>query len=359
MSAILPFIKIDSASLLARYFTHYQICWVEAEDPFHEAKKQIFALAEKSVRIGWTFCDAFKNVRKRLRFPNRDYLFVTKDWPSALEYMNHVYDFADMLGYARAVLSHGEDVVKVKSMNSEDRSSSFTEEVKIGYIKFQNGSRIIAFSSNPQAMSVYGGDVGLDEFAKHPNAQLLWKTAQARVTWNYDMAVWSSHESEDTLFHQFAQQARAGKPPWNLYYRVTIADAIKLGLLDVINQTRDTQLTEEQFIADCKARAGLEEIYEQTYLCNPVPGGAGIVDWSAIERCRSDYAIERVHLEAGQVLQQFGETSPSQQAAREHLIEQFLRKNFSKILAARAQYRLGFDVAASGKGNLSSFYIDA
>src|SRR5438046_6894840 len=59
---------------------------------------------------------------------------------------------------------------------SDGGSSSFTEEVKIGYIKFQNGSRIIAFSSNPYAMAVYGGDVGLDEFAKHPNAKLLWET---------------------------------------------------------------------------------------------------------------------------------------------------------------------------------------
>src|SRR5438034_5905637 len=209
MSAILPFLKIDSASLLANYFTHYQMCWIHAEDPFHQAKKQVFALAEKSVRIGWTFCDGFKNVRKRLRFKNRDYLFVTKDWPSALEYMNHVYDFADMLGYTRAVLSHGEDIVKVKSLDAGGHPTSLTEEVKIGYIKFQNGSRIIAFSSNPYAMAVHGGDVGIDEFAKHPNAKLLWQTAQGRVTWACDMAVWSSHDGEDTLFNQFVQQARA------------------------------------------------------------------------------------------------------------------------------------------------------
>src|SRR5712671_7903173 len=118
-----------------------------------------------------------------------------------------------MLGYTRAVLSHGEDIVKVKSLDPEDRSSSFTEEVKIGYIKFQNGSRIIAFSSNPYAMAVYGGDVGLDEFAKHPNAELLWQTAQARVTWAYDLALWSSHEGDDTLFHQFALQARNNLNP--------------------------------------------------------------------------------------------------------------------------------------------------
>ena len=53
----------------------------------------------------------------------------------------------------------------------------FTDEVKIGYIKFDNGSSIRAFSAHPQAMAVYGGDVGLDEFAKHPNAKLLWDVA--------------------------------------------------------------------------------------------------------------------------------------------------------------------------------------
>src|SRR5215468_2426460 len=132
MSAILPF---DSSALISQYFTQYQLAWIHAEDPFHERKKQVFVLAEKSVRIGWTFCDGFKNVRKRLRFRKRDYLFVTRDWPSALEYMNQVYEFADMMGYTRAVLSHGEDLLKVKGVGPDGRPTSIAEEVKIGYIK--------------------------------------------------------------------------------------------------------------------------------------------------------------------------------------------------------------------------------
>src|SRR3974377_2364675 len=119
MSAILPSVKIDSTALLASYFTIYQPNWIQAEEPLHARSLCAFILAEKSTRIGWTFChsfknvrkslrlprprylflpenttrigwpfcDSFKNVRKRLRFPRRDYLFVTKDWPSSLEYM--------------------------------------------------------------------------------------------------------------------------------------------------------------------------------------------------------------------------------------------------------------------------------
>ena len=66
MSAMLPTLRIDSEPSLAKHFTPYQVHWILAEDPLHAQGKQVYALAEKSIRIGWTFCDGFKNVRKRL-----------------------------------------------------------------------------------------------------------------------------------------------------------------------------------------------------------------------------------------------------------------------------------------------------
>ena len=68
MSAILPSLKIDSDAMLMKCFTPYQVHWIQSEDIIHAQGKQAFALAEKSVRVGWTYADAFKNVRKRLRF---------------------------------------------------------------------------------------------------------------------------------------------------------------------------------------------------------------------------------------------------------------------------------------------------
>jgi len=213
VSAILPLIKIDSSALLAKYFTPYQAIWIQADDLIHAQNRAAFALAEKSVRIGWTYCDGFKNVRKRLHHKNRDYLFVTKDWPSSLEYMHQTFRFIEFFNLTRSVLSRGEDYLNVPRLDPDGKPTPLTDQIKIGYIRFDNGSRIIAFSSNPYAMAVHGGDVGIDEFAKHPNARLLWQTAQARITWNGDMAVWSSHDGEDTLFNQFVQEARAGKGP--------------------------------------------------------------------------------------------------------------------------------------------------
>ncbi len=359
MSAILPFVKIDLDRTIAKHFLPYQINWIEAEDSIHAQNKKVFALAEKSARIGWTESDSFKNVRKRIRFPKRDYLFVTRDLPSALEYVNTAYGYAELFDLTGSILTHDEQWIELPRVDATGRSTGSIEKVKAGVIKFDNGSRIIAFSANPQAMAVYGGDVGLDEFAKHPNPELLWETAQARITWEGDIAVWSSHCGDDTLFYQFCQEARAGKGPWNLYYRVTMPDAIELGLVEVINRSRGSNFSREQFLSDCRKRANSEQIYQQTYLCNPVPGGASLVEWSAIERCRSNYTIERQHLEHAQILELFGECLPHRQHIREDEIIAFIRQKFPILFASpKLPYRLGFDIAASGEGDLGVLYID-
>ncbi len=210
-----------------------------------------------------------------------------------------------------------------------------------------------------------GEPCGVAAWHKHPNARLLWETAQGRVTWNYDLAIWSAHDGEDTLFNEFAQEARAGKGPWNIYRRVTLPDAIRFGLVEVINRARGTRISASQFLADCRGRARDEEIFQQSYMCNPLGATSNhIVEWSAIERCRQEYQIERVHLEAEQVCQKFGEFAPYAAQERESKISKFIRSSFSTLLGASdtprsdATLRLGFDVAASGQGDLATIYID-
>jgi phage FluMu gp28-like protein len=451
---------------LADFFLPHQIEWIDGEEKIHSQGRQAIALAEKSVRIGWTYADAFKNVRKRLEFADRDYLFATKDYASALEYVRQCYKFAEVFDLTRTIKTHGEELLSINRVDGKGRPSPFTDEVKVGVIKFDNGSRIIAFSANPQAMAVYGGDVGLDEFAKHPNARLLWETAQGRVTWGYDLAIWSSHDGEDTLFNEFAQEARAAcddgrakvllrdqingqssssalpisevgtvalrgpslvgrvaprapglegierteerlaqrdgrylrghdcprsgvtdsisegrvtrvpltqsgalgaRPsesgrvnvPWNLYYRVTIVDAVNNGLVEVINKSRGTKFTHDQFLGDCKARARDEEIFQQAYMCNPLGASTNhIVEWGAIERCRYDYQIDRVHLEAADIEQKFGAFSPGTSDQREEKICDFLGDSLPLLKQCSSSLRLGFDVAASGQGDLAVIYLD-
>lgn len=348
MAAIIPNLNVDSNDAkLSKYFLPYQLAWIRDDSRMR--------FAEKSVRIGWTFADAFKNVRKRIVEKNRDYLFATKDQASAVEYLQTCKQFADIFNFTRNIVASGEDTARFTGKTEDGKS--FTEEIKFGYIKFDSGSRILAFSSNPYAMAVFGGDVGLDEFAKHQNAEKLWETAQGRITWGYDLGIWSAHDGTDTLFYTFTQEARAGKGGWN-YYKVTMEDAVALGLVEKINEVRKTTSTREQFIQDCKIRARLPEIYEQAYNCNPTGSTSAIVPWANIANCQRDYTITRCHFEAKQVEETFGAFSPMTRTSRENKIEQFIKTTFARLFKTPQKYRLGFDVAASGEGDLAVIYID-
>ena len=102
---ILPSPSIDCDQHVSSFFLPYQLRWILDDSPL--------CLAEKSVRIGWTFADAFKNVRKRLYHPRRDYLFSSKDQSTAIEYVTTCYQFCQLYNRTRSVISHGIQDLKV------------------------------------------------------------------------------------------------------------------------------------------------------------------------------------------------------------------------------------------------------
>lgn len=347
MAAILPAVHVDADAAIRSRFLPYQVAWI--------LDQSRMALAEKSVRIGWTYADAFRNVRKRLHHAKRDYLFASKDQASALEYLDLCKNFIEIYNAARNVLASGEDSIRVQ--HKDAAGATVTEEVKFGYIKFTNGSRIIAFSANPYAMAVFGGDVGLDEFAKHSQAEKLWETAQGRVTWGYDIGVWSAHDGTDTLFYQFSREAAAGRGGWT-HYKVTIEDAVDLGLVEKINEVAGTSTTREEFLEAAKTRARLPEIYQQAYMCNPSGSASAIVPWASIGQCRRVYDLDRWHLEAAQITTLFGPYNPDAPGPRADRVRDAIAGAFPRTFSTPAHRRLGFDVAASGKGDLCAIYVD-
>lgn len=349
MAAILPAHTIEASKEESRYFLPYQLAWISDE------WSQL--LAEKSVRIGWTYADAFKNVRKRLRFARRDYLFQTKDEPTAIEYVETCYQFAELYNLTKSILSRGIENMKVPRFDENGKDTGFTDEVKVGIIKFDNRSRIIAFSSNPNAMRAFGGDVGWDEAAFHPKAEALWASMSGRVMWGFDLAVWSSHNGDGTLFNQFVREAQLGVGGWS-YYRVTMPDAIEMGLVEKINQTSGKNLTREEFLAAAIQRARLPEVADQELFCLPRGGMNPIVPMSTIQRCEQEYDIERIHLESEKVVELFGEFHPATATERVQQIEAYVLSAFANTFAERIPHLGGFDVAASGLGDLAAIYVD-
>jgi phage FluMu gp28-like protein len=135
-------------------------------------------------------------------------------------------------------------------------------------------------------------------------------------------------------------------------------DAVEMGLVEKINAVSGKNMTREQFIQDCKNRARLPEIYEQAYNCNPQGSASAIVPWLTLQNCCQPREIERVHLEAAQIVEAFGQFQKENAEARRIRIARFIESSFLNTIGANVQRRLGFDVAASGQGDLASIWID-
>lgn len=334
---------IESDREASRYFCDYQLEGITCSERYQ--------YTEKANRIGWTFLDAFKNVRKRLAHKKRDYLFTTQNWAGAVEYGRYLDHFIGIYNLGRYLISRSEDTVTVHD------DQGVARQEKIGTYHFDTGSRIVLFSSNPWSIQTFEGDVGWDEAAFHEAQERMYAALSTRITWGFDISVWSAHNGMGSWFNQvLGKLAKAPKSGWHCR-KVTIYDAIRDGLVRKINERAGTTMTDEAFLADCRKRALTPAIFAERFECNPSDAGSSIVPWSVIERCR-DQEIIRHHLSDEAVKSAFG--LPMQSAeARLPRMHDWMLAQFGPLLARKERFRIGFDVAASGQGDLASIWIDA
>ena len=90
-------------------------------------------------------------------------------------------------------------------------------------------------------------------------------------------------------------------------------------------------------------------------MCNPVPGGSGIVEWSAIERCRSDYPIERVHLESEQIRRQYVKGRMGTAAGFDWLLAQNVRTHTAGSFAGGAAIAVDGAAQTGSSLNMKGF----
>jgi phage FluMu gp28-like protein len=243
------------------YFLPYQEAWLKDDSRLK--------IAEKSRRIGWTYVQAYEDVRDAAKAQGgMDVWFSSADLSAAREYIRYVEQWARL--FDTAARSLGEILI-----NEED-------DIKALVVEFSNGKRIHALSSNPKAFRSKGGKVVLDEFAFHDNPDELWKAASPSVLWGYPIRVFSSHNGKNTRFYRMVQQAKQGNG-WSLH-TVTIEDAIQDGLVEKIKGL-DRPATQDEiaeFVQECKNIAGDEETYQQEFMCNPQDDKEAYFPWSLI-----------------------------------------------------------------------------
>ncbi len=160
---------------------------------------------------------------------------------------------------------------------AENRQFQMTEQ-KQHEIEFANGSRIIALAANPDTARGYTGDMVLDEFAFHQDADEIFQAAYGRMTNpGYQMRVISTANGAHGKFFELAKRMGLDggfRPPrqpvkaeWSAHW-CDVHLAVEEGFPVSIPQLR----------AGCD-----EETWLQEYCCNFLAGGSQWIPWELYE----------------------------------------------------------------------------
>lgn len=254
-----------------KYFLPYQVDAILDEHRL--------MLIEKSIRVGFTFCMAFRAVRRRIE-GHGDCLVTSVSLPAAKEFIEQCRKYNEIYKYAASE-------IEAVSWGKELNEQGFC-------ITYPNGCRIFAFSSNPKAVRSFGGEVMIDEPAFHEHMKEMLKAAGGRAMWGHPVTMWSSHNGADSEWNQFLAQekAKGSDSKWHIK-TVTLIDALDQGLLDKINAVSNQHKTREEFIAETKEMLGGEEAYEEECLCKPKQGGASAIKWQWILAAKREYKMLR------------------------------------------------------------------
>ncbi|MEM8781903.1 MAG: terminase family protein [Planctomycetota bacterium] len=238
---------------------------------------------EKSRRIGATFTEANDCVFARLAGKRRShYWFSSADESAAFE-------FAD---YCRYWLKIAGSVVEIVTETVRD---DLTGRDAKAFVVVVNGFRITAMSSNPRRFRSKGGDVCLDEFAFHDDPRKMWSAAYPSITWGDGIRVLSTHNGEGSEFHKKILSGQRFQEDVKLtdrfsVHRITIVEAVEQGLVDKINQVKGTSLTDEEFLAACRAGCRTEDDWLQEFMAIPSKDASAWLTYQLIEMCEDDDA---------------------------------------------------------------------
>ncbi len=256
----------------------FQKAWVSDHAPL--------ALGEKSRRIGWTWTQALKAVLERIEGTS-DYWHSSADMTASSEFIHDCRLWAEMVN-AVATVSDAPEVI-----DEENGISAFV-------MRFANGRKIVAGSSNPKFFRSKGGAAGLDEFAFHRDGRELFKAAHATAMfWGYPLRIWSTHNGPGSYFNQLIQQAKvieptSGKPRLKAsLHHVTVLDAVEQGIVERIDMRKkrldhvpapDAKRRQE-WLDDLRSTCPDEDTWNEEYMCVPSTDASSLLSYDLIQGC--------------------------------------------------------------------------
>ncbi len=244
-----------------KYFLRYQQHWLQ--------DNSLVKIWEKSRRIGATYVQSYEDVRDCLYKKVPAVWFSSADESAAREYIIYCTKWA-----------------KLFSVGTQDFAESVIDEsdIKALSIKFKNGTRITALSSNPKAFRSKGGKVVLDEFAHHDNQIELWKAAKPTAVWGYPIRIISTHNGKNSLFYKFIAKIKEQKLNWSLH-TTDIFTAVNDGLVDKILNKQATDYEKMEWIQKQKEDCFDEITWNEEFCCNPIDESTAFLSYQLINSC--------------------------------------------------------------------------
>ena len=253
-------------------FLQYQIDWILDDS--------LLKIYEKSRRVGITYATSYRRVRRALRNPGLDSWVISRDQKTAQDFILYCERWTKIANAVVQGIYSREAVV----VDAKRGITAFA-------VKFFNGSRIMALSSNPDSAAGKDGDFLIDELALHKNQASLMDISLPATMWGYQVEIvstcrprglWNEHQ-------KLIDDCKAGfKPNWSLH-TTTIYDAIDAGLVEKINDVSGQHLTRDEFIRKERSKMRTEIAFQQEYNCNPLDSDAVLLPYDLISPATIPY----------------------------------------------------------------------
>lgn len=244
-----------------------------------------YQLIVKGRRVGGTFALAYKHVAARLTGRvTRDLMFGSYNQRTANEFIRYVKQFCELFNF----------VAEEFDIDIGANGKRHTQTV----VPLPNGSRVFAMPSTPDAIRGFGGDVILDEYSRHKDAEDAYDAAQPVIMRGGTLTVLATVKGKNNCFWEFLEDARAYRKgarrqgqreliPWSLT-ELPLSVAVEDGLVEQINKFEGTNYTREEFVAKVRRGCRSQEQFDQEYECIPADDGKAWLTYALIRSCVND-----------------------------------------------------------------------
>jgi len=256
--------KVDD-KVYPTYFLPYQRAWIADKSPLK--------IIEKSRQVGISHADAYDSVVKAaMRDATLDVWVTSRDKIHARLYLEDCRKWAKILNHAAHY--YGEMVF-------DEGKKKFTAFV----LEFANGRRIYALSSNVDVIAGKHGHIKIDEYALHPEQRGLYAISMPGIMWGGQLCIISTHRGIESRFNRFIRDIldRANPMGWS-HHRVSIQNAVAMGVVGKINEKTGRSETPEEFLKRMRQMCVDEEQWTQEFCCIPADENSAFLSYELIER---------------------------------------------------------------------------